>query len=105
MFNDKSHVEKFVAYLNTWHKNLKFTYEIENNLMLSIIGVNVLKTDNGFMSSIHYKQTHTRFYTNFSFNLPDMCKKGAFTGLLFRIYTIYTLGKMRLCAAQKSHNF
>ena len=50
LFNDKSHTEKFVAYLHTWHKNLKFTYEIENNLMLSFIGVNVLKTDAGFLA-------------------------------------------------------
>ena len=49
LFNDKSHTEKFEAYLNTWHKNLKFTYEIENNLMLSFIGVNVLKTDASFL--------------------------------------------------------
>ena len=25
LFNDRSHIEQFVAYLNTWHKNLKFT--------------------------------------------------------------------------------
>ena len=56
--------------------------------MLSFIGVNVLKTDTGFMSSIPYKQTHTELYTKFCFNLPDTYKKGAFTGLLFRIYSI-----------------
>ena len=56
--------------------------------MLSFIGVNVLKTDTGFMSCIHYKQTHTGPYTNFCSNLPDTYKKGAFTGLLFRIYSI-----------------
>ena len=33
LFDDKSRIEKFAAYLNTGHKNLKFTYEIENNLM------------------------------------------------------------------------
>ena len=88
MFAYRNHIEQFVAYLNTWHKNLKFTYEIENNLMLSFIGVNVLKTDTGFMSSIHYKQTHTGLYTNFCSNLPDTYKKCAFTGLLFRIYSI-----------------
>ena len=68
-FNNKNHIEQFVAYLSTWHKNLKFTYEIENNFMLFFIGVNVLKTDTGFMSSIHYKQTHTGLGldTNFFF--------------------------------------
>ena len=43
------------------------------------------------MFSIHYnKQTHTGFYTNFCSNLPNMYKKAAFTGLLFRIYSIYS---------------
>ena len=88
MFNDRSHIEQFVAYLNTWHKNLKFTYDIENNLMLPFIDINILQTDTGFMSSIYYKQTHTGLYTNFCSNLPDTYKKGAFTGLLFRIYSI-----------------
>ena len=74
--------------LNTCHNNLKFTYEIENNLILSFIGVNILKTDTGFMSRIHYKQRHTGLYTNFCSNLPDTYKKGAFTGLLFRIYSV-----------------
>ena len=87
LFNDRSHTEQFVAYLNILHKNLKFTYEIENNLMLSFIGVNVLKIDTGFMSSIHYKQTHKGLYTNFCSNLPDTYKKDAFTGLLFHIYS------------------
>ena len=88
LFNDKDHIEQFVAYLNTWHKNLKFTYEIEHNLVLSFIGVKIIKTVTGFMSSIYYKQTHTGLYTNFCSNLPDSYKKGAFTGLLSRIYSI-----------------
>ena len=71
LFNDRSHIEQFVAYINTLHKNLKFKYEIENNFKLSFIGVNVLKIDTGFMSSIHYKQTHTELYTNFCSNKPD----------------------------------
>ena len=25
LLHDRSHIEQFVAYLNTWHKNLKFT--------------------------------------------------------------------------------
>ena len=40
------------------------------------------------MSSIHYKQTRTGLYTNFSSNLPNTYKNGTFTGLLFRIYSI-----------------
>ena len=40
------------------------------------------------MSSIHYKQTHAGLFINFCFNLPDTYKKGAFTGLSFRIYSI-----------------
>ena len=70
LFNDKDHIEQFVAYLNTWHKNLKFTYEIENNLVLSFIGVKIIKTVTGFMSSKYYKQTHTGLYTKFCSNLP-----------------------------------
>ena len=56
--------------------------------MLSFIGVNVLKTDTGFMSSLHYIQTHTGLYTNFCSHLSDTYKKGAFTCLSFRIYSI-----------------
>ena len=81
-------MNSFVAYLNTWHKNLKFTYEIENNLVLSFIGVKIIKTVTGFMSSIYYKQTHTGLYTKFCSNLPHSYKKCAFTGLLSRIYSI-----------------
>ena len=70
------------------HNNLKFAYEIENNLRLSFIGVNVLKTDNGFMSSIHLNKHIQGYIQIFVLILPDTYKKGAFTGLLFRIYSI-----------------
>ena len=35
----------------------------------------------GFISSIHYKQTHAGLYTNICSILPDTNKKGAFTNL------------------------
>ena len=28
LFDNTSHIEQFVVYLNTWHKNLKFKFEI-----------------------------------------------------------------------------
>ena len=52
--------------------------------MLSFIGVNVMKTDIGFMFGIRHK-THSGLYINFRSNLPDTYKKVAFTGSLFRI--------------------
>ena len=62
LFNDKSHFEQFVVYLYTWHKNLKFTYEIENNLILSFISVNVMKTGIASISNIHYINKHNVTY-------------------------------------------
>ena len=56
--------------------------------MFSFNGVNIMKTGTGFMSGIHYKQTHTGLYTIFFSNLPYTYKKDAFTGLLFHIYSI-----------------
>ena len=86
LFNKKSHIEQFIVFLNTWHNNLKFIFDSEHYLMLPFVDVNVIKTDSGLMSSTHYKQTHTRLYTNFCTNLCDTYKKGAFTGLISYLF-------------------
>ena len=64
--------------------------------MLSFIGVNVLKTDTGFMSSTYHKQTNTGLYTNFCSNLPETYKKGAFTVFFSYIFILYVVTGLSL---------
>ena len=47
-----SRVEQFVVIVNTKHKNVKFTFEIEYNLILTLICVNVVKIDTGYKTNI-----------------------------------------------------
>ena len=42
------HLEKFTDYLNSKHKNIKFTYEKESNNSLHFMDILISRSQNGF---------------------------------------------------------
>ena len=55
LFRSLDHLEKFTNYLNSKHKNIKFTYEKESNN--SFLDILTSRSKNGFKTSVYHKST------------------------------------------------
>ena len=57
MFRLPDYLEKFTNYLNSKHKNIKFTYEKESTNSLPFLDILISKSENGFKTFIYHKLT------------------------------------------------
>ena len=83
LFFSQDHVLKFKKYINTRHKNMNFTHEIEKNNSLAFLDVLVTR-ENTFCTSLYRKPTFSGLYSNFKSFMPDSYKKGLIFTLLHR---------------------
>ena len=88
LFKSEDHIKKFQKYLNSRHKNMKFTVEIENNYTLSFLDIKVSRSENKFITSLYRKPTFSGVYTNFNSFIPINYKRGLIFSLLFRVFNI-----------------
>ena len=88
LFDDQSHVNKFEKYLNSRHKNIKFTKEIEKDNSLSFLDIKIGRKADNFETSIYRKPTFSGVYLNFKSYVPEVYKKGLVNCLLYRIYNL-----------------
>ena len=51
--------------MNTRHKNLKFTFDFEQNNSLSVLDVQITRGSKGFSTSVFRKTTFSGVFTNF----------------------------------------
>ena len=90
LFSSEDHVKKFHKYLNTRHKNMHFTYEIEQNNCLPFLDVLVTRENDSFSTSLYRKPTFSGLYTNFYSFISEQYKKGLILCLIFRIFSFIT---------------
>ena len=90
LFSSEDHVRKFHKYLNSRHRNMNFTYEVERDNCLAFLDVMVTRVDNTFSTSLYRKPTFSGLYTNFYSYISDKYKKGLIFSLLFRIFMFVT---------------
>ena len=90
LFNSQNDVKKFHKYIGSRHKNISFTFEIENNNNLAFLDVLVSRDDNKFLTSLYRKPTFSGLYSNFSSYMPKDYKKGLMYTLLHRGFSLCT---------------
>ena len=88
LFGNRDQVKKFLRYMNSRHKNIKFTYEEEQNDTLAFLDIKITRTAGGFTTSVYRKKTFSGVYLNYGSYLPLEYKKGLIATLLHRTYTI-----------------
>ena len=88
MFQDRSHVKKFLRYMNSRHQNINFTVEEEENNSLSFLDIKITRDDGKLTTSIHRKKTFSGVYANYNSHLPRDYKRGLISTLLHRAYTL-----------------
>ena len=89
IFNCKDDSIKFFDYMNTQHKNIKFTVEPEHNDSLSFLDVLIKRlTDGSISTSIYRKDTFSGLYMKYNSFVPPQFKRSLVYGLLNRCWRI-----------------
>ena len=57
LFQSENHVKKFFRYINSRHKSMTFTYEMEADGKLAFLDVLVTRIGNPFSTSLYRKPT------------------------------------------------
>ena len=78
----------FAKYVKTRHKNLKFTFDFEQNSSFSFLDVKSTRGSNGFSTSVFRKATFSGVFTNFDSFIFEPYKTDLIFTLLFRCFTI-----------------
>ena len=88
LFDKRDHVKKFLRYMNSRHKNIKFTFEEEQNDTMSFLDIKITRELGKLTTSVYRKKTFSGVYLNYGSFLPVDYKKGLIATLLHRTYTI-----------------
>ena len=88
MFEKKEHVKKFFWYMNSRHRNNKFTFEEEQDNKILFLDISITRVWNELQTSLFRKKTFSGVYLNFNSHLPNMYKKGLIDTLLYWAYNI-----------------
>ena len=81
-------MRRILATLNNFHTNLEFTYEEENNFMLSFLDVLIVRRHDKFDTAVFRKETNTDIYLHWDSFAPLSWKKGTLTVLVARAFLI-----------------
>ena len=84
IFNDESHVEHFLNYLNSKHDCIKFTSEKEENGILPFLDLKIVRKNSTLSTSIYRKPTFTGLLSRFDSFTPDKYKDNLIATLVHR---------------------
>ena len=88
LFKKSEHVQLFVNYMNSKHKNISFSYETEKDGAMPFLDVNIFREKGKFVTNVYRKETFTGVYTNFSSFIPLEYKFGLAYTLLHRCFNL-----------------
>ena len=75
--------------LNSFHKNIKFTYELEQNNNISFLDVLITRENDGNMETgVYRKPTHTDVYLNWNAHAPNIWKTSTVRSLVKRAFKV-----------------
>ena len=84
LFSSQDEVKKFLKYINSRHRNVKFSYVLEQLFRflgcVSHMGKHLLH--------VIIQETHGRFYSDFTSFMPESYNKGLMYTLLHRAFTL-----------------
>ena len=94
LFRDMSHADEFLNYINSFHSNIQFTIELEENNKISFLDILISRNEDNFLTGIFRKKTFTGLGQNFFSNCPISFKVNACKTLLFRAFSLSSNWKM-----------
>ena len=79
-------VEYVLSVLNSFHKNIKFTYEEEQNNTLPFLDVLFIRDGEKLNSTVYRKDTYNYLYLQWDWFTPISWKRGTLKSLISRAY-------------------
>ena len=94
-YTDPSKIEFVLEKLNSYHLNIQFTHEIEENQKITFLDVLVIRTrDNKLEKTVFRKETNTDLYINRNSHAPIKWKRGSLKNLIQRSISICSNEKL-----------
>ena len=91
LFRSPVRLEQFQNYLNSKHRNIRFTCEREHSNSLPLLDILNTRTRNGFKISGYHKATFGGVYSNFNSFISEEYKVGLIFTLLFRRFQLFPI--------------
>ena len=88
LFKEKHHAQMFLDFINSFHRNIKFTMDFELDDHLSFLDVSVSRKDNQFFTGVFRKKTFTGMGLNFFSHCSFAFKLNSCKTLLFRAFSL-----------------
>ena len=81
-------IDHVLMILNTFHKNIKFTYELEINKKISFLDVLLIRKNDTLETTIYRKSTNNGVYLHWDSFAPKNWKRSTLRSILTRAYKI-----------------
>ena len=81
-------IDHVLKILNTFHKNIKFTYELEINNKISFLDVLLIRKNDTLETTIYRKSTNNGVYLHWNSFAPKNWKRSTLRSILARAYKI-----------------
>ena len=91
VFVNKGYIEHGLARLNSFHKNIQFIYEIENQSKLPFLDILLIRRENGIETPVYRKSTNNDRYLNWGSFAPVTWKTGTLKTLFNRVYVVCSI--------------
>ena len=88
LFRSMDHIKKFFRYINSRHKNMSFTFEVEEGGKLAFLDVLITRDGGSFLTSVYRKPTFSGLYSHYESFMPRTYKAGLIYTLLHRAFTL-----------------
>jgi len=88
LFPNEESLKRFFTNINSVHRNIVFTKELETNNCLHFLDVLIEETSTRFITSTHRKPTHTGLYSKWSSFVPLTRKRNLVNSLLRALMTL-----------------
>ena len=88
VFVKKGCVEHVLARLNSFHKNIQLTYELENQNKLPFLDILLIRRGTKIETAVYRKSRNNRIYLNWGSFAPVTWKRGTLKTLFNRAYVV-----------------
>ena len=83
-------VEYILSVLNSFHKNIKFTYEEEENNVLQLLDVLFIRDCENLTTAVYRKDTRNGLYLPWNSFAPISWKRRTLKSLMIRAYMVFS---------------
>lgn len=87
-------IDHVLKILNSFHKNIQFTYELETNNKISFLDVLLIRENNTLETTIYRKGTNTGVYLHWNSFAPKTWKRSTLRSILTRAYKICSTNEL-----------